>query len=52
MQTKEQILRRQQQVLDDMGRITRMRRGTLSRQEYPQRRERKQGEGAAGPYFL
>ena len=29
-----------------------MRRGTLSHQEYPQRRARKQGTGASGPYFV
>jgi hypothetical protein len=49
---ERRIDEQQQGVLEQMGRIRVMRRGTLSQQEYGQRRERKGGKGATGPYFV
>jgi hypothetical protein len=48
----QRIHRRQQEVLEAIGRIDTMRRGALSRQHYPDRRARKDGRGAVGPYFV
>lgn len=47
-----EIERRQNALLDQMRTLRVMRRGTLSPQHYPQRRARKQGSGAAGPYYV
>ena len=47
-----QIKQQQDAALKEMGEIRVMRRGTLSRQEYRQRRARKGGKGASGPYFV
>jgi len=52
MQSIEAIQQRQCEVLQAMGRIQVMRRGTVSTQEYSQRRKRKGGAGATGPYWL
>jgi hypothetical protein len=49
---QQDIVRRQKALLEEMGRIARMRRGTVSKQEYSGRRERKAGQGACGPYYL
>lgn len=46
------IEQQQQAVWEEMGRIRVMRRGTLSQQRYPQRRARRGGHGACGPYCL
>lgn len=48
----EEIQVRQNEVLMAMGRIRRMRRGTLTHQTYPERAVRKEGKGAVGPYGL
>mgnify|MGYP001559458562 CR=1 FL=1 len=50
--TTQQIRQRQNAVLEEISRIRVMRRGTLSEQHYAQRRERKGGAGACGPYFI
>ena len=50
--TSREIQRQQNALLDQMRTLRVMRRGTLSHQEYPERRARKQGAGASGPYFL
>jgi hypothetical protein len=47
-----EIEQRQDALLEEMGRIRAMRRGTVSRQDYPGRRARKEGQGASGPYFV
>jgi len=46
------IQKRQDALLKEMGRIRVMRRGTLSKQEYKGRKQRKNGAGATGPYFV
>lgn len=47
-----EVEQQQNALLDQMRTLRVMRRGTLSRQEYSQRRARKQGTGASGPYFV
>jgi hypothetical protein len=51
-QTVQQIRQRQDALLEAMGAIRVMRRGTVSEQRYAERRQRKGGAGACGPYFL
>jgi hypothetical protein len=46
------LLEQQDALLEAMSTIRVMRRGTLSTQEYAQRRARKAGGGASGPYHL
>ena len=48
----QQIVNRQDEILQTIGRIRLMRRGTLSRQTYPGRAKRNNGQGAVGPYCL
>lgn len=48
----QQITKRQNEILEAIGRIRVMRRGTLSRQAYAERAKRKNGKGATGPYCL
>jgi len=48
----QQIIQRQDQILQAMGRIRTMERGTITRQSYPERAGRKNGFGAIGPYCL
>jgi len=48
----QQIVNRQDEILQAVSRIRLMRRGTLSQQTYGQRAKRKNGKGAVGPYFL
>ena len=48
----QQIINRQDQILQAISRIRVMRRGTLSQQTYRQRAKRNNGKGAVGPYFL
>ena len=48
----EQIMRRQNEVLEAMAQVRSMRRGNLSQQTYPHRAKRKNGKGAVGPYGL
>lgn len=50
--TTREIEQQQNVLVDQMRTLRVMRRGTLSRQEYLQRRARKQGTGASGPYFV
>jgi len=53
MDREEQRIEGQQRaLLEEMGRIRVMRRGTLSQQRYAQRQTRRGGQGASGPYFL
>ena len=47
-----QIVNSQEQIIEAMGRIRVMRRGTLSQQAYPERAKRNNGKGAVGPYGL
>jgi len=49
---QQDITQRQKALLEDMGRIRVMRRGTLSQQRYAQRQKRRGGRGACGPYFV
>jgi len=51
-QEQKDIVQRQEALLKEMGGIRVMRRGTLSGQQYPQRRARRAGHGACGPYFV
>jgi hypothetical protein len=51
-QTATAILKQQNAILDAMSETRVMRRGTLSIQEYPARRARKNGHGVTGPYAL
>lgn len=44
--------RRQNEVLEAMGQIRVMERGTLTPQKYLERAARKEGKGAVGPYWL
>jgi len=46
------LIQQQDTLLEAMRQTRVMRRGTLSSQQYPQRRARKDGHGAAGPYAL
>jgi hypothetical protein len=46
------IERMQDDLLKEMKRHRVVRRGTLTRQEYAGRRERNEGAGATGPYYL
>jgi len=46
------IEKQQDALLEQMRALRVMRCGTLSHQEYPERRARKQGAGASGPYFV
>lgn len=48
----QEIVRKQEEVLRAMSRIRTMCRGTVSRQNYPERSKRKDGRGAVGPYCL
>jgi hypothetical protein len=52
MNTSAQLEQEQERLIEQMRRIHVMYRGTLSEQEYPARRARRGGDGAAGPYFL
>ena len=49
---QQDIVQRQKALLEEMGRIHMMRRGVVSEQRYAQRRERRDGQGACGPYFV
>jgi hypothetical protein len=49
---KRAIEKRQDDILEEMKRHRVVRRGTLTKQEYDGRRERKDGAGATGPYYL
>jgi len=51
-QSTRQIQQQQDSLLEEMGRIRMMRRGTVSRQQYLERCARKEGKGASGPYFM
>jgi len=51
-QTAATIIKQQDALLEAMGETRVMRRGTLSMQEYGERRTRRNGQGAAGPYAL
>jgi hypothetical protein len=48
----EQIVRRQDEILKAMSKVRLMQRGTLSRQAYPERATRRDGNGVVGPYCL
>jgi len=48
----EQLQQEQDAVIEQMRQLRLMYRGTLSEQQYPSRRARKDGAGATGPYFL
>lgn len=50
--TAQEIVERQNEILKAMGEIRTMRRGSMSRQTYAERAERKEGKGAVGPYHL
>ena len=50
--TTREVEQQQNALLDQMRTLRVMRRGTLSHQEYPERRARKLGTGASGPYFV
>lgn len=50
--TAQQIMKRQNEILETIKGIRTMRRGTLSKQAYPERAKRKNGKGAVGPYCL
>jgi hypothetical protein len=49
---RQQVTQRQDAILEQMGKFRTMFRGTVSEQQYAQRRARKEGEGATGPYFV
>jgi hypothetical protein len=51
-QATHRIERQQDALLDEMAKVRAMRRGTLSPQHYAERRARKEGAGATGPYFV
>jgi len=51
-QSTRQIQQQQDALLEQMGKIRVMRRGTVSRQQYLERCARKDGKGAWGPYFM
>jgi len=48
----QQIVERQEEILESIGQIRLMERGTVSRQTYTERAKRKDGKGAVGPYLL
>lgn len=48
----DQLVQRQNEILKAMSEIRTMQRGTVSRQHYPERAQRKEGQGAVGPYCL
>jgi hypothetical protein len=50
--TVKQVQQRQEAIIEEMRKIDAMRRGSISEQHYPERRARKGGAGAAGPYFV
>lgn len=51
-QTVQQIQQRQDVIVEELSQIRVMRRGSVSEQRYGDRRKRKGGKGASGPYFL
>ncbi len=48
----QQIVKRQDEILEALARIRVMERGTLCWQRYPERAKRRGGKGAVGPYGL
>lgn len=48
----QQIAEKQESILQKIAQIRAMQRGTVSRQTYPERAERNEGEGAVGPYCI
>jgi len=48
----QEIVKRQDEVLQHISRIRFMRRGSISRQTYADRTQRNEGKGAVGPYYL
>jgi len=48
----QDIRQEQEALLAQMAQTRVMRRGSISRQEYAERRARKGGKGASGPYFV
>lgn len=48
----EEIIQRQDEILEAMAHLRTMRRGSFSQQSYPERASRKGGQGAVGPYGL
>ena len=48
----QQIAKRQDEILECLSRIRLMERGTVSWQTYSERANRKDGEGAVGPYGI
>ncbi len=48
----KQVEQRQEAIIEEMGQIGVMRRGSISEQHYPARHARKGGKGASGPYFI
>lgn len=51
-QSAHEIARKQERILQELAQIRVMQRGTVSRQTYPERARRNEGEGAVGPYCL
>ena len=47
-----EIAQKQESILQKMAQIRVMQRGTVSRQTYPERASRNEGEGAVGPYCI
>ena len=48
----DEIVQRQDEILEAMTLLRIMCYGTLSQQRYPERAQRKDGQGAVGPYGL
>lgn len=48
----KEITEKQESILQKMAQIRVMQRGTVSRQTYPERASRKEGEGVVGPYCI
>lgn len=48
----KEIADKQKIILQKMAQIRVMQRGTVSRQTYPERAKRNEGDGAVGPYFV
>lgn len=48
----QEIAEKQESILQKIAQIRVMQRGTVSRQTYPERAKRNEGEGAVGPYFV
>jgi hypothetical protein len=48
----QEIAEKQESILHKIAQIRVMHRGTVSRQTYPERAKRHEGEGAVGPYCL